>query len=79
MADLYRIEAAVVDLDPDDRRRYRLLHAKPQLDDFHRWLVALRATTLGGSGLAKAIDYSLKRWSALTRYLDDGKRPAKSS
>lgn len=75
IAELYRIEAAVKDFDAQDRHRYRLLHAKPRLDDFHRWLVGLRSTTLGGSGLAKAIDYSLKRWSALTRYLDDGRYP----
>ncbi|MDP3293325.1 MAG: IS66 family transposase [Nevskia sp.] len=74
-AAIYRIETAIKELDPQDRHRYRLLHAKPRLDDFHRWLVALRQTVLGGSGLAKAIDYSLKRWSALTRYLDDGRFP----
>ena len=28
-----------------------------------------------GSGTAKALDYSLKRWEALTRYLDDGSVP----
>ena len=28
-----------------------------------------------GSATAKAIDYSLKRWAALTRYLDDGDVP----
>ena len=28
-----------------------------------------------GSGTAKALDYSLKRWVALTRYLDDGQLP----
>ena len=28
-----------------------------------------------GSGTAKALDYSLKRWVALTRYLDDGAVP----
>ena len=28
-----------------------------------------------GSATAKAIDYSLKRWAALTRYLDDGDLP----
>jgi hypothetical protein len=25
-----------------------------------------------GSAIARALDYSLKRWVALTRYLDDG-------
>ncbi|NKI17520.1 transposase [Spongiibacter sp. KMU-166] len=28
-----------------------------------------------GSGTARAIDYSLKRWGALIRYLDDGAIP----
>ena len=28
-----------------------------------------------GSATAKAIDYSLKRWLALTRYVDDGDLP----
>jgi hypothetical protein len=28
-----------------------------------------------GSATAKAIDYSLKRWEALTRYIDDGELP----
>jgi hypothetical protein len=75
IADLYRIEAAAGDFDPEARRHYRLLHTQPRLDDFRRWLVGLRQSTLAGSGLAKALDYSLKRWSALTRYLDDGRFP----
>jgi hypothetical protein len=28
-----------------------------------------------GSATAKAIDYSLKRWKALTRFIDDGELP----
>jgi transposase len=31
---------------------------------------------LRGSATAKAIDYSLGRWPALTRYIDDGSLPA---
>jgi AbrB family looped-hinge helix DNA binding protein len=31
--------------------------------------------SLNGSATAKALDYSLKRWVALTRYLDDGAVP----
>jgi len=34
-------------------------------------MVSLRPNTLGNSGLARAIDYTHKRWAALTRYLDD--------
>lgn len=29
----------------------------------------------GGLGIAKALDYSLKRWTALGRYLNDGTLP----
>lgn len=28
-----------------------------------------------GSGTARAIDYSLKRWAALTRYCEDAQVP----
>ncbi|MNN67940.1 Transposase IS66 family protein [compost metagenome] len=28
-----------------------------------------------GSAIAKALDYSLKRWTALARYLEDGAVP----
>jgi hypothetical protein len=30
-----------------------------------------RARVSEGSAIAKALDYSLRRWAALTRYLDD--------
>lgn len=31
--------------------------------------------TAANTGIARALDYSLKRWVALTRYLDDGQLP----
>ncbi len=34
--------------------------------------MAHRQKVPNGSATAKALDYSLKRWAALTRYLDDG-------
>jgi len=73
--ELYRIETAVRDLDPNARHRHRQTHARPRLESLHAWLMSLRQASLGGSGLAKAIDYTLRRWSALTRYLDDGRYP----
>lgn len=75
IGELYRIEAVVKDLDVDARHRYRQEHARPRLEALHAWLVTLRQAALGGSGLAKAIDYTLRRWGALTRYLDDGRYP----
>lgn len=37
---------------------------------------ANRIKVLVHDGTAKAIDYSLKRWKALTRFIDDGELPA---
>ena len=45
------------------------------LNDLKRWLDDVRTTVLGNTGLRKAIDYTLRRWPALTRYLDDGRYP----
>lgn len=45
-------------------------------DALHQWLTAQRQKVPEGSATAKAIDYSLKRWLALTRYIDDADLPA---
>ena len=44
-------------------------------DALHHWLVQQRQKVPDGSATAKAIDYSLNRWAALTRYIDDGDLP----
>ncbi len=40
------------------------------------WLTGQRQKVPPGSATAKAIDYSLGRWTALVRYLDDARLPA---
>ncbi len=72
---LYEVEREVKDLDPDERRRIRQSQARPIADDLHAWLVAQRQKVPDGSATARAIDYSLKRWGPLSRYLDDGDLP----
>lgn len=47
----------------------------PTLKKLHDWMLAQRDLVPNGSATAKALDYSLKRWVALTRYLDDGAVP----
>ena len=44
-------------------------------DALHAWLTAQRRTLANADVTAKAIDYSLSNWRALTRYLDDGNVP----
>ena len=69
---LYEIEEAIRGKPPDERRRVRRAHAGPLLDELKAWLQATLATLSAKSALAGAINYSLKRWQALTRYCDDG-------
>ena len=73
---LYEVERDVQGLDVEERRRRRELEAKPVADTLHQWLIAQRQRVPDGSATAKAIDYSLGRWGALTRYLGDGALPA---
>jgi transposase len=73
---LYEVEREVHDLTPHERRRIRQLKARPVADALHAWLALQRQKVPDGSATAKAIDYNLGRWVALTRYLDDGDLPA---
>jgi transposase len=75
-AQLYDIEREVRALDAHARCRIRQTQAKPIADALHAWMAAQRAKVPDGSSIAKALDYSLTRWIALTRYLDDGMLPA---
>lgn len=70
---LYAIEREVRDLPPDERRRIRQAQARPLTDTLHTWMLAQRDRVHEGTAIAKAFDYSLKRWTALVRYLDDGR------
>ncbi len=38
-------------------------------------MIAQRDLVPNGSAISKALDYSLKRWTALSRYLDNGAVP----
>jgi transposase len=73
---LYDVEREVADLDAERRRSVRQEKAKPVADALHAWLKAQRQKVPPGSATAKAIDYSLGRWRAITRYIDDGDLPA---
>ena len=72
---LYEIESEIRDLEPDLRRRIRQEKAVPVMEMLHAWMIAQRERVHDGVAIAKALDYSLKRWTALSRYLDDGTVP----
>lgn len=72
---LYTIEAAARSMDTAKRAMYRQQNSAPMLTDMHAWLIRLRVATADGSGLARAIDYSLHRWPSLCRYAQTGNLP----
>ncbi len=72
---LYAIEAEGRDLSADERQRLRAEKGQPVLASLYDWLQQIRPRTAPNSATAKAIDYSLKRWVALTRYAETGDLP----
>lgn len=57
---------------PGDRRpQLRQRKSRRVLAVFHRWLLAQRQLVPSESATLKAIDYSLKRWAGLTRFVND--------
>ena len=75
IGELYAIEAQSHDETVPARLARRQQEALPRLLALREWLIAQRLKTANGSGLARAIDYSLKRWPALIRYVDSGHLP----
>ena len=72
---LYDVEREVADLDAEHRRETRQQRSRQVVDALHQWLVQQRRKVPDGSATARAIDYSLNRWQALTRFVDDGALP----
>jgi len=72
---LYAVETLVKDRKPEERLEARQTHSMPIASAFHDWLSTQRLRVPDGSATAKAIDYSLNRWRALTRYLQDPALP----
>jgi transposase len=74
-AELYVLEREGQPLAPDERRGLRQRRSKPIADALHQWLTQQRQKVPDGSATARSIDYSLKRWQALVRFIDDGDLP----
>ncbi|WP_457326466.1 IS66 family transposase, partial [Roseateles sp. P5_E11] len=70
---LYAVEADIRGSPPEVRRQQRQARAGPLLEKFHVWLQGVLTQVSTKSELAKAARYSLARWKALTRYVDDGR------
>ena len=69
---LYSIEDTIRGKPPDERQRVRRDMARPPLDAFRAWVEATLPRLSAKTELAKAMRYALGRWTALSRYIDDG-------
>jgi transposase len=74
---LYQVERMCREKDLDSKGRYQLRQqrSKPIAAALLQWFTRQRGQVPDGSATAKAIDYSLGRWVALVRYIDDGDLP----
>jgi transposase len=70
---LYKIEGDIRGQMASVRQEIRQMRAGPLLDDIKGWLQATLPRISGKSELAGAIRYALNRWTALSRYRDDGR------
>ena len=75
ISQLYDVERDARHLSADERLQIRQARSKPLADAFHQWMLLQRQKITDGTATAKALDYSLKRWGALTQFLDDGRLP----
>jgi transposase len=70
---LFEIERAINGQSAEQRSAVRQELSAPLVDDLQAWMREQRAKLSRGNEVAKAMDYMLKRWSAFTRFLDDGR------
>ncbi len=70
---LFDIERDINGSSAEERRTARQALSAPLVADLHRWFAEQRTRLARGNEVARAIDYLLKRWTAFTRFLDDGR------
>jgi transposase len=75
IGELYEIEAQAKGKTVEVRALLRQAQSQPLLEALKLWLLHTRQSVANGGALAKAIDYSLKRWSAFARYAENGVYP----
>ena len=61
--------------DIEARLQLRQEQALPKLQDLQAWLLQQRQTAAPGGAWARALDYALKRWTAVMRYAERGDLP----
>ena len=73
IAELYAIEKRIRGESAEARRRKRQADSRPLIEAIKPWLENQLRLVPPRGGLAEAIRYTLARWPALCRFLDDGR------
>ncbi|MDE2250315.1 MAG: IS66 family transposase [Gammaproteobacteria bacterium] len=73
IGELYAIEREIRGQAPAVRAEIRRTRSAPLLAALRAWLTTTYASLAAKSPLAGAIQYTLTRWTALTRYVNDGR------
>jgi transposase len=75
IAQLYAIERQVQGFSSQERLQIRQAQSRPLLDDFKRWLADQRRMLADADVTSRAMDYTTRRWAALTLHLEDTNLP----
>ena len=70
---IFEWERSINGLPPALRVAARAKEIAPLVEAFEAWMRTERAKLSRHAEVAKAMDYMLKRWTAFTRFLDDGR------
>jgi transposase len=70
---IFDVEREINGLAAGERLVARLNRVAPLVGDLEAWMRVERAKLSRHSDVARAFDYMLKRWTAFTRFLDDGR------
>ncbi len=70
---LFEIERSINGQSIERRRQVRQELSAPLIADLDAWMHEHRPKLSRGNDLAKAMDYTLKRWTAFTLFLNDGR------
>lgn len=73
IAKLYQVASAVRGSPPEPRRAKRQAESSVIVTELHAWLTEQIKTLPRKSLTMEAITYAFNQWSALSRYLDDGR------
>jgi transposase len=71
--ELFAIEREISGLFAEQRLAARRQRSRPLINALEAWMRQERRKLSSGNPITKAMNYSLERWPALTRFLDDGR------